>query len=123
MPRRNEIPEGIRSKVVDLHNAGMGYKLISKSLELHHSTVRKIIHKWIRFNTVATLPRSGRPTKKLPSRTRTAQPEEVSRVNGKLQLFTRQRVSVERVKDAEELEGLQVSGMTMGSLTSLVWRE
>ncbi|XP_023205352.1 uncharacterized protein LOC111611721 isoform X1 [Xiphophorus maculatus] len=76
MPRRNEIPEGIRSKVVDLHNAGMGYKLISKSLELHHSTVRKIIHKWIRFNTVATLPRSGRPTKKLPSRTRTAQPEE-----------------------------------------------
>ncbi|XP_047213875.1 uncharacterized protein LOC124864964 [Girardinichthys multiradiatus] len=75
MPRRNEIPEGIRSKVVDMHNAGMGYKLISKSLEIHHSTVRKIIHKWIRFNTVATLPRSGRPTKKPPNRTQTAQLE------------------------------------------------
>ncbi|XP_015249752.1 PREDICTED: uncharacterized protein LOC107097209 isoform X1 [Cyprinodon variegatus] len=63
MPRGSEIPEGIRSIAVDLHKAGKGYKFISKTLEIPPSTVRSIIVKWKRFNTVATLPRSGRPTK------------------------------------------------------------
>ncbi|XP_072225353.1 uncharacterized protein [Leuresthes tenuis] len=79
MPRRNEIPQGIRSTVVDLHMAGKGYKVISKSLDIHHSTVRQIIYKWKRFNTVATLPRSGRPSKKTPKTQRNpGEPDDAS---------------------------------------------
>ncbi|XP_011476103.1 uncharacterized protein LOC105354509 isoform X2 [Oryzias latipes] len=66
MPRRNEIPVGIRLRIVEMHQAGKGYKSISKSLDIHLSTVRQIIHKWKRFKTVATLPRSGRPVKNNP---------------------------------------------------------
>jgi transposase len=50
-------------KTADLHNTGMGYKSISKSLDVHQSTVRQIVYKWRKFSTVATLPRSGRPAK------------------------------------------------------------
>ncbi|KAM4717502.1 uncharacterized protein FYW61_017580 isoform 2-T2 [Anableps anableps] len=57
MPRGNEIPVGVRSEIVALHNAGKGYKLISKTLQIPHSTVRNIVIKWKRFNTVATLSR------------------------------------------------------------------
>lgn len=28
------------------HQCGKGHKVISKQTELHHSTVRNIIHKW-----------------------------------------------------------------------------
>ncbi|RVE69911.1 hypothetical protein OJAV_G00082580 [Oryzias javanicus] len=66
MPRRNEIPIGIRLRIVEMHQAGKGYKCISKSLDVHLSTVRQIIYKWKRFETVATLPRSGRPIKSNP---------------------------------------------------------
>ncbi|XP_023205350.1 uncharacterized protein LOC102220557 isoform X2 [Xiphophorus maculatus] len=57
MPRGNEIPVRVRSEIVALHNAGKGYKLISKTLQIPHSTVRNIVIKWKRFNTVATLSR------------------------------------------------------------------
>ena len=33
---------------------------------VHHSTVRKIIHKWKTFNTIGNLPRSGHPSKFTP---------------------------------------------------------
>ncbi|XP_061567605.1 uncharacterized protein LOC133421839 isoform X2 [Cololabis saira] len=66
MPRKNEIPEGVREAVVDLYKEGKGYKVISKSLDIHLSTVRQIIYKWKRFNSVATRPRSGRPPKTEP---------------------------------------------------------
>lgn len=77
MPRGSEIPEGIRSTAVDLHKAGKGYKFISKTLEIPPSTVRSIIVKWKRFNTVATLPRSGRPSKGNPRRKRKEKLDEV----------------------------------------------
>ncbi|XP_068111851.1 ankyrin repeat domain-containing protein 11-like [Hyperolius riggenbachi] len=60
---RSEISEDLRRKVVEAHKNGKGYKSISKELSLHISTVRKIICKWKKFSTVASLPRSGRPTK------------------------------------------------------------
>lgn len=63
MPRKNELSEALRSQIVDLHKAGKGYKIIARTLDIHRSTVRKIVYKWKRFSTVATLPRSGRPTK------------------------------------------------------------
>uniref|UniRef100_A0A8C1HQW0 Transposase n=1 Tax=Cyprinus carpio carpio TaxID=630221 RepID=A0A8C1HQW0_CYPCA len=40
-----------------------GYKAISKALGLQRTTVRAIIHKWQKHETVKNLPRSGRPTK------------------------------------------------------------
>uniref|UniRef100_A0A3Q2P0U5 Uncharacterized LOC105917185 n=1 Tax=Fundulus heteroclitus TaxID=8078 RepID=A0A3Q2P0U5_FUNHE len=78
MPRGSEIPEGIRSTAVDLHQAGKGYKFISKTLKIPPSTVRSIIVKWKRFNTVVTLPRSGRPTKANPRRKRRGTPDEAN---------------------------------------------
>ncbi|XP_073453491.1 uncharacterized protein [Aquarana catesbeiana] len=61
--RSKEISEDLRKQVVEAHKSGKGYKRIAKNLNLHLSTVRKIIYKWKKFSTVATLPRSGRPTK------------------------------------------------------------
>lgn len=63
MPRTKELSEDLRARIVELHKAGRGYKSISKSLDVHVSTVRQIIYKWREFKTVATLPRRGRPAK------------------------------------------------------------
>ena len=57
------ISEDLRLRIVDLHKAGKGYKSISKSLDVHQSTVRQNVYKWRMFSTVATLPRSGHPAK------------------------------------------------------------
>ncbi|XP_068111821.1 uncharacterized protein [Hyperolius riggenbachi] len=61
--RSKEISEDLRKEVVKAYQNGLGYKNISKELGLCRSTVRHIICKWKKFSTVATLPRSGRPTK------------------------------------------------------------
>uniref|UniRef100_A0A8C5P6E3 Transposase n=1 Tax=Leptobrachium leishanense TaxID=445787 RepID=A0A8C5P6E3_9ANUR len=63
MPRRKELSEDLRSRIVDLHEAGKDYKSISKSLDVHVSMVRQTVCKWRKFSTVATLPRHGRPVK------------------------------------------------------------
>ena len=63
MPRTKEISEDLRLRFVDLHKAGKGYNSISKSLDVHQSTVRYIVYKWRKFSTVATLPRTGPPAK------------------------------------------------------------
>ena len=65
MPQTKEISEDIR--IVDLHKAGKGYKSISKSLDVHQSTVRQNDYIWRKSiygeSTVATLPRSVRLAK------------------------------------------------------------
>jgi transposase len=63
MPPTKEISEDLRLRMIDLHKVGKGYKSISKSLDVHQSTVRQIVYKWRKFSTVATLPRSGCPAK------------------------------------------------------------
>lgn len=63
MPRTKELSEELRKRIVDAHEAGKGYKFISKEFGLHRSTVRQIVYKWRIFKTTVTLPRSGRPTK------------------------------------------------------------
>ncbi|CAH2321100.1 ankyrin repeat domain 49 isoform X1 [Pelobates cultripes] len=63
MPRSKEISEHLRNAVIAAHQSKKGYKTIAKTLGLHLSTVRAIVYKWRRFNTTATLPRSGRPAK------------------------------------------------------------
>uniref|UniRef100_A0A8C9X1V4 Transposase Tc1-like domain-containing protein n=1 Tax=Sander lucioperca TaxID=283035 RepID=A0A8C9X1V4_SANLU len=55
MSCQKELSEDLRSIIVDLHKAGKGYKVISKTLEIHQH-----------FGTVATLPRSGHPVKMTP---------------------------------------------------------
>ncbi|XP_056405486.1 zinc finger protein 43-like isoform X2 [Hyla sarda] len=63
MPRSKEICDDVRKKIVEAHEAGKGYKTISKVFDVHRSTVISIIYKWRMFKTTATRPRSGRPTK------------------------------------------------------------
>ena len=66
MPCQKELSEDLRSRIVDLHKAGKGHKVISKTLEIHQSTVRQTFYKWRHFGTVATLPRIGRLVKMTP---------------------------------------------------------
>nr|XP_028576306.1 zinc finger protein 577-like isoform X2 [Podarcis muralis] len=66
MPRRKDISNALREAIVAAHKTGKGYKAISKQFKVHHSTIRKIIQKWKTFQTVANLPRSGRPSKFTP---------------------------------------------------------
>lgn len=44
MPRQEELSEDLRSRIVDLHNAGMGYKVILP--EIHQSTERQMETLW-----------------------------------------------------------------------------
>ena len=59
MPRTKDISEDLRLRIVYLHEAGEGYKSISKSIDVHQSMVRQIVYIWSKFRTVA----SGRPAK------------------------------------------------------------
>ena len=63
MPHTEELSEDLPSRIVDLHEAGKGYKSISKSPDVHVSTVRQTVYKWRKFSTVAALPRCGGPVK------------------------------------------------------------
>ncbi|KAK3509678.1 hypothetical protein QTP70_008427 [Hemibagrus guttatus] len=63
MPRSKEIQKQMRKKVIEIYQSGKGYKAISKALGLPRTTVRAIIYKWRKHETVENLPRSGRPTK------------------------------------------------------------
>ncbi len=64
--RPKEIKEQMRNKIFDMYQSGKCSKAISKALGLQRSTVRAIIHTWIKLGTVVNLPRSGRPTKITP---------------------------------------------------------
>ena len=56
----------LREAIVAAHQSGKGYKAISELYGAHHSTERKIIHKWKTFRTAVNLNRSGRPSKFTP---------------------------------------------------------
>jgi len=66
MPRRKDISNDLREAIVAAHQSGKGFKAISKLFKVHHSTERKIIHKWKTFKTAVNPPRSGRPSKFTP---------------------------------------------------------
>ena len=61
MPQTKEVSEDLNLRIVDLQKVGKGYKSISKTIDVHQSTVRQIVYKWRKFSTVATLRRSGCP--------------------------------------------------------------
>ncbi|KAJ7319965.1 hypothetical protein JRQ81_019476 [Phrynocephalus forsythii] len=61
----------VRDKVIEKFKTGLGYKKISKALNIPRSTVQAILQKWKEYGTTANLPRQGRPPK-LTGRTRRA---------------------------------------------------
>ncbi|CAB1424958.1 unnamed protein product [Pleuronectes platessa] len=67
--KTKELTKQVRDKVVEKYEAGLGYKKISRALNISLSTIKSIIRKWIEYGTTANLPRGGRPPK-LKSRTR-----------------------------------------------------
>ncbi|CAB1444407.1 unnamed protein product [Pleuronectes platessa] len=69
MKRLNSMTHEVRDKVVEKYEAGLGYKKISRALNISLSTIKSIIRKWKEYGTTANLPRGGRPPK-LKSRTR-----------------------------------------------------
>ena len=66
MAQTKEISEDLRRRVVDAHQAGKGYKTISKEFGLKQLTVRQIVYKLRTSKTTVTLPRRGRPPKITP---------------------------------------------------------
>ncbi len=56
----------VRDKIVDLHEAGMGYKTISKQLGEKVTTVGAIIRKWKKHKITVNLPRTVAPWKISP---------------------------------------------------------
>jgi len=59
-------------------NLGLIIKPFPNYVESHHSTERKIIHKWKSYRTVVNLPRSG-PTIKLTTRSDCAMLRETAK--------------------------------------------
>ncbi len=66
MAKTKEMSKDVRDKIVDLHNAGMGYKTIAKQLGEKVTTVGAIIRKWKKHKITVSLPRSGAPCKISP---------------------------------------------------------
>ncbi|CAB1450210.1 unnamed protein product [Pleuronectes platessa] len=67
--KTKELTKQVRDKVVEKYEAGLGYKKISRALNISLSTIKSIIRKWKEYGTTANLLRRGRPPK-LKSRTR-----------------------------------------------------
>jgi transposase len=63
MPHGKQLGDTLKRRVVAAHESGEGYKKLAKRFNLHHSTVRSIVHKWKRDKTTRPAPRSGRPRK------------------------------------------------------------
>ena len=63
MAKTRELCKDIRVKILDLHKAGMGYRIIGKQLGGKATTVGTIIRKWKKFKMMVNHPRSGAPCK------------------------------------------------------------
>ncbi|XP_035992336.1 uncharacterized protein LOC118562987 isoform X5 [Fundulus heteroclitus] len=64
--KTKELSGDIRDQIVNLHKAGMGYRTISKKLDVKVPTVGAIIRKWKKYKVTINRPRSGAPCKILP---------------------------------------------------------
>lgn len=53
----------LKNPVLLLISLGKSHKAIFKQFDVHHYTVRTIIHKWKTFKTSDNLPRTGDPSK------------------------------------------------------------
>ncbi len=66
MAKTKELSKDVRDTIVDLHKAGMGYKIIAKQLGEKVTTVGAIIRKWRKHKITVKIPRSGAPCKISP---------------------------------------------------------
>ncbi len=66
MAKTKELSKDVRDKIVDLHKAGMVYKIITKQLGEKVTTVGAIIRKWKKHKITVSLPRTGAPCKISP---------------------------------------------------------
>ena len=63
MAKTRELSTDLRQKIIDCHKKGMGYRIISKELDIPLSTVGNIRKYKNSEHAVANLSRSGRPRK------------------------------------------------------------
>ena len=61
--KTKELSKQVRDKVVDKYRSRLGYKKISKTLNIPQSSIESIIKKWKEYGTTTNLPREGRPPK------------------------------------------------------------
>ena len=61
--KTKELSKQVRDKVVEKYRSGLGYKKISKTLNIPRSTIKSIIKKLKEYGTTTNLPREGRPPK------------------------------------------------------------
>lgn len=66
MAKSKELSKDTRDKIVELHQAGMGYRRIGKQLGEKATTVGAIIQKWKKFKMTGNHPRTGAPPKISP---------------------------------------------------------
>ncbi|KAG2469087.1 TCB1 transposase, partial [Polypterus senegalus] len=92
--KSKELSVDLQDRIVSRHKSGEGYRKISAALKVPMSTVTSIIHKWKKFETTRTLPRTGQPSK-LRDQGRRALVREVTK-NPMVTLSELQRSSVER---------------------------
>ncbi len=59
MGKTKELSTDTRDKIVDLHKAGMGYRIIGQQLGEKATTFGAIIRKWKKFVMTVNLPRTG----------------------------------------------------------------
>ena len=57
---KKELSSDIKTLIIDKHKAGNSYNKISKQLHVPNSTIQSIIKKYIEFELLANMPRTGR---------------------------------------------------------------
>uniref|UniRef100_A0AAZ3QHL2 Sleeping Beauty transposase HTH domain-containing protein n=1 Tax=Oncorhynchus tshawytscha TaxID=74940 RepID=A0AAZ3QHL2_ONCTS len=61
--KTKEHPKQVRDKVLGKYRSGLGYKKISKTLNIPRGMIKSIVKKWKEYGTTTNLPREGRPRK------------------------------------------------------------
>jgi transposase len=61
--KTKELSKQVRDKVVEKYRSGLGYKKISKTLNITQSNIKSITKKWKEYGTTTNLPRESHPTK------------------------------------------------------------
>ena len=78
--KTKEFSKQFRDKVLK-YRSGLGYKKISKTLNIPRSTIKSIIKKWKEYGTITNLPREGRPSKLMDQARRALIREATKRPN------------------------------------------
>lgn len=102
MAKKKELSEDLRSRIVNAHKDGKGYKAIGKQFQVPVATVQSIITKFKKFHTVENLKGRGR------------KPKMTSRLSRKV---VRQVSNNPRITTKAILKNLSDSGTTISRQT------